>query len=380
MEGMAIDAEYGDRLYAVTGHLPALLQAPAKLSWLRAHRPDTAARVHRVLPLADWLASLLTAEQAMSRSLANEIGLLDVATGEVAAPLLEALDFDPSLVPLALPDGTVAGTVSEGVLAGMRVALCGADTQCALAAMGAREPGEAGVVAGWSTPVQLVASAPVMDSRRRIWTGLHVVPRRWVLESNAGDYGNAWAWMCRLLGLEDARADELAAAAPPGSHDTLAVLGPAVMRAASMNLSTGGLLMPVPLAVSAPDRGDLARAVRECTAYAVRANLEQLEDVAGALATAIALGGGSAASTVFPQMLADVIGRSVRAAASSETSSLGAAAVASPALGLHDTIDRAVGETAPMRRHDPDMARSARYDDGYERWRTLADQLASGAT
>jgi autoinducer 2 (AI-2) kinase len=121
--------------------------------------------------------------------------------------------------------------------------------------------------------------------------------------------------------------------------------------------------------------------VRECTAYAVRANLEQLEDVSGAPATAVALGGGAAASKAFPQILADVLGRSVHSAESPETSSLGAAAIASPALGLHDTIEHAAADAARgMRHHDPEMQRSARYDDGYERWRAIANQLASGAT
>jgi hypothetical protein len=41
-EGMAIDLACGERVYAVTGHLPALMQAPAKLAWLRANRPKVA--------------------------------------------------------------------------------------------------------------------------------------------------------------------------------------------------------------------------------------------------------------------------------------------------------------------------------------------------
>jgi autoinducer-2 kinase len=380
MEGMAIDARYGDRVYAVTGHLPALLQAPAKLAWLRANRPNVAERVHRVLPLADWLASLLTGELAMSRSLASEIGLLDISTGEVAATLLETLEMPPPLLPLVVPDGAMAGAMRMGAMVGVPVALSGADTQCALAGMAIADDRAVGVAAGWSVPVQMVAAAPLMDAERRIWTGLHVLPGTWVLESNAGDCGRAWDWICSMLSLDTVQADDLAAEAQPGSRDVLALLGPPAMRASTMNVTTGGLTLPMPLAVSAPQRGDLARAVREATAYAVRANLEQLEEISGVRAHRIALGGGILNSAVFARILADVLGRPVDLARSPETSALGAAAIASPAFGLHDTIAEAIAVvTAGMETREPDMRTSATYDDCYARWRGMAEQMESGA-
>jgi sugar (pentulose or hexulose) kinase len=380
MEGMTIDARHGGRVYAVTGHLPTLMQAPAKLAWLREHRPDATTGIARVMPLADWLASLITNEQAMSRTLASEIGLVDITNGAVAAPLLDALDLSPSLLPLLVPDGTVVGNASADGLDGLPVALCGADTQCALAAMGVVAAGSAGVVAGWSTPVQVAAQAPVMDAERRIWTGLHVADRRWVLESNAGDCGRAWAWLCETLALDPPAANALAAASPPGSHDALAVVGPPEMRASTMNVLTGGLLFPTPLAISAPGRGDLLRATLESAAYGIRSNLAQIEAIAGARATRIAVGGGMSASPLFTRILADVLARPIHVAASPETSALGAAAVASPAFGLHATIDDAIDEACRcMTVLEPNIRTSAIYDDCYARWRAVAAQLEAGA-
>ena len=40
-EGMEIDADRGDKVYQATGHLPSLMQAPAKFRWLRRHRPES---------------------------------------------------------------------------------------------------------------------------------------------------------------------------------------------------------------------------------------------------------------------------------------------------------------------------------------------------
>ncbi len=157
------------------------------------------------------------------------------------------------------------------------------------------------------------------------------------------------------------------------------MLGPRVMRASKMNVGVGALTVPLPLVMSTPERGDVLRSVLESAAYAVRANTEQLEDVAGARISRLALGGGMSHSPLFAQILADVMGRSVDVARTPETSALGAATVASPALGLHDTIESAAEEMArPMRVVEPSVHASAIYEDCYGRWCEMAAQLESG--
>jgi autoinducer 2 (AI-2) kinase len=380
-EGIAIDASRAADVYATTGHLPSLMLAPAKLSWLRAHRPHDAARVRHVLPLADWLAALLTLTPAVSRSLAAENGLLDAATGAVAAALLASLNFDIALVPPVLADGAVAGVVASGPFAGLPVALCGGDTQCAVAGMGALDPGDAAVPAGWSAPVQYVTAAPLFDPQRRTWTSLHVAPNRWILESNAGETGRVWQWACSLLRVSPDEASRLAAPVPPGARDTMAVIGARAMRAGEMNAGIGVLAFPLPLVMSAPEPGDVLRSVLEATAYAIRANLEQIEEIAGARVSALRVGGGMSRAPVFNQIVADVLDRPIEVAASPETSALGAAALASAALGLHASLDAAVAAmTGGRHALTPALAVSAAYEDCYARWCALSDEAARLAT
>jgi autoinducer 2 (AI-2) kinase len=153
------------------------------------------------------------------------------------------------------------------------------------------------------------------------------------------------------------------------------------MRASKMNAGIGALMVPLPLVMSAPERGDVLRSVLESVAYAVRANAEQLEDVAGARIMRLALGGGMSRSPLFARILTDMIDRPVDVARAPETSALGAAAVASPALGLHDTIESAAEAMAlPMRVIEPDAGASSVYEDCYGRWCEMADQLESGMT
>lgn len=379
-EGMRIDDANRDELYVTTGHLPALMQAPAKLAWLRAQRPRDAERVCTVFPLADWVASRLTGERVASRSLASEIGLIDVRSGSVAADLLRSLDLDAGLVPPVVDDGSVAGRVQAGSpVAGLPVVLTGADTQCALAGMG-RVAAGIGVVAGWSAPLQMVTPEAAFDKQMRTWTGLHVVPGRWVLESNAGECGRTWQWLLDLMALSYDDAESLATASPPGARDALAVLGPREMQASSMTVGIGAITFPLPLVMSAPDRGDVVRSALEAIAYGLRANLEQLEEIAGARSDRVALGGGMSGSRLFARIVCDVILRPLHVAASPETTAVGAAIVGSPALGLHDTIDHAANAMSRCEQLEPNVKASAVYEDCYARWDETARAFEQGLT
>ncbi len=380
-EGMEIDATDAGQVYQTTGHLPSLMQAPAKLAWLRRHRPNDSARACYVLPLADWLAMLVTRTPRVSRSLAAENGLVDVATGVLAERLIKQHGLPPELIPSLVEDGAAVGTVVDEPLAGTPVVLAGADTQCALVGLAAVEPGDAGVPAGWSAPLQLVTQRPIFDAQMRTWTAEHVVRGRWVLESNAGETGRWWQWACALAGVTPEAAERLAAESPPGANDVMAVLGARTMRASEMTAGMGGLMVPLPLVMSSPDRGDVLRAVLEGTAYALRANLEQLEEVCGSRIELLRLGGGMSRSPTFAQTLANVLDRQVEVARSPEVTAIGAAAMAGVAMRLHASIEEAVARLTGGRRIlAPDLATSAVYDDGYARWCALADGFERLAT
>jgi autoinducer 2 (AI-2) kinase len=377
-EGMAIDAKHAEAVYRATGHLPSLMQVPAKFAWLRERRPRTAERVRHAVPLADWLASTLTGTAVASRSLAAENGMLDITGGAPPEEVWSMLGVPSSLVPPVVIDGSAGGECSVAPFAGTPVVLCGGDTQCALVGMGAVTVGSAGVSAGWSAPVQLVTASPVFDAEMRTWTATHVVPQRYVVESNAGETGRVWEWLLSMLALSAPDADALAAASPAGANDVMISLGAPRMNAAAMNAGVGGITFPLPIVMAAPDRADLVRAMLESIAFAVRANLEQAEQVAGVRVAELRLGGGMSRSPLFASILAAVIGRPVVVASTPETSALGAAALAAAAFGIHDAFDGAMDAMVrPSRTIEPDARASAEYEDVYQRWFVMSEQFVS---
>jgi len=317
-EGLAIDGRMADRVYASTGKLPSLLLAPARLQWLRKHSETDFQRAAAVLAIGDWVAYRLTGELRSEQSLAGDCGLLNISTRERNTELLAELDVPEGLLaPLVASDevlgGVTAGAAKEtGLTAGTPVLIAGGDTQCALLGMGVTEPGEVGIAAGWSCPLQQVTAEPRLDPQCRTWTSLHVLPDRWVVESSTANAGQVWDWWCHTLVGDGASAlDEAAALVEQASTlggDVFALLGPAAMNAGAMGIHQGGVLMTTPLAVGAVGRAELLRAALENIAYALRANLEQAGEVTGLPASRIGIGGGLTRVPVFARVLADTLG------------------------------------------------------------------------
>lgn len=377
-EGFAIDARLGQDLYATTGHYPALVLAPAKLQWLRAHDPDAFVRVENVLPLAAYLSYRMTGEAVAERGHLADCGLLDVRDGTVARPLLETLDLDPDRTPPARDPGQPVGGLRAGAARGLRlrsgtpVFAAPPDTQAALLGCGVLNPGEGGVVAGWSAPAQIVTAAPMFDDERRTWTTLYLAPGRWAVESNAADAGRVWSWAVRTLVGDGERAMRRAFAAaatvPPGADGVTALLGPAVMGPRAMRLRPGGLFLRVPMALGEASRAALLRAVLESVVFAVKGNWEQAEAVAGGRCEAVVLTGGLARAPLFAQTLADVLDRPLEVALAGDSATRGAALCAAVGAGAFPSFQAARPMTSPARTVEPHPAASATYADHYRRW------------
>ncbi len=369
-EGGAIDEEHGPLVHATAGHLPSLMLVPAKLRWWRTHRPRAASRIAKASGLDAWAALQLTGSLAETPHGLAELGLLDVSARAPATGLLDTLGIPMDILPCLLPLGAAAGRLTRdaadatGLSSTVEVRLAGPDAQAAAVGSGAVSDGSASVPAGWSAPAQVTTAASTFDPRRRTWTTLHSVDGRWVVEGNPGDTGGAVDIIRRLLGprVTPARFDALAANAPETTRVVAAFLGPRALDLSNPGMTMGGLLSPVPITQEGLDSGTVARAALENVAFAIRESLSLAREVVGQAyhqqireggevpafagmtegsgplsssppqtgertpslalprrwgrepepADAVALSGGMAESSVFPGLLADVLGEPVR--------------------------------------------------------------------
>jgi autoinducer 2 (AI-2) kinase len=124
------------------------------------------------------------------------------------------------------------------------------------------------------------------------------------------------------------------------------------------------------------DRRACIRAVEEQAAFATRGHLAILEELTGSRFTEVAFAGGGAKGTLWPRIVADVLGVTVRVPAVKESTALGAALFAGLGVGLYDDLDRVTRDIVRVERTiDPDPVAHETYDAAYARWSAVYPRI-----
>lgn len=381
-QGLEVLSAIGpQRLYEITGHTAPFIFPLARLLWFREHDRR---EVARLLMLNDWMTWRLSGEWMAEPSNGTESMLFDLRAREWSAELLDRFSIPRSILPPIRPSGIGVGAVTAGAAraTGLRegtpVFSGGADTQCALLGAGAVEPGDTAAILGTTTPLQTVTERPLFDPRVNLWAGCHVVPERWVLESNLGDTGDAYQWILDLAAAghadRHAAAEALARAAAPGG--AYSYVGPEIFNVTAMRPDRpGAVFFHYPGLHQRPSAGDLIRSFFENVGFAARANLAQLEEVTGRRTERLLLGGGLTRSTLLLEILTDVLGLPVQYAEQPDSTALGCAIQIASAAGIHPNLPAALQAMSRRRQLSPDPARHETYTRNYEKWRELYGHL-----
>jgi len=365
-EYFEVAEKMGQALLEETGSWPLPLHASARLLWLKNQQPEKFSRVHTLFGMGEWLTYRLSGVRAIDATLAGATGLFHLAEKDWCWQRIDELGLPRAIFPALIDAGCAVGKLSSdaaahlGLTAGVLVAMGGADTQCSLLGGGVIEPGDVGVVAGTTAPVQAVLDRPCLDPAGKSLGSYHIVPGRWVLESNGGGMGYSLSLMARIL-FPKAPDPELrllaeAAQSEPGAAGMLSTLGADVMNMRAPSMPMGHISMGHMGYLSDPaPRRHLVRALVEGCACGVRANLEQLDsvlapDLPGTNPASVTLCGGMSRSTVFGQLLANLVAREVAVPKTHQTSALGAAICAGVATGAYPDFIAACHALTAVRR------------------------------
>lgn len=382
MEGLEVLGELGgDRLYEITGHSAPFIFPLARYLWYRKRGGPAVARL---LMINDWMTYRLSGEASTEPSNAAESMLFDFRRREWSQDILQQFAIPAAILPPVFSAGERIGSVhaaaaaATGLAIGTPVFAGGADTQCALLGAGAVDAGDVAVILGTTCPVQAVVAEPTLDPAASLWAGCHVVPQRWVIESNAGSTGDAYLWLLDLLvqtpGDRYARAEELARA--ERDTGTFTFIGPRIFDLTKIRPDMpGGLLFRFPTLQLRPNAGQLLRAFLESIAYAVRANIAQIEAVTGVRTTRLIAGGGMSRNDLLMQLTADITGLPVRRSCEAENTGLGCAILVASGAGVHADIITAARAMCRHQEIAPDLGRREQSEIGFSKWRELYERL-----
>ena len=387
-EGGIIDEDLGDEIYSITGHLQSFLFAPAKLKWFKQNQPRLYRNIKSVITLADWIVYKLTGELVSEYTLASESGLINIKSRQWAYELLNKLDLpDNHHVPIQNA-GTAIGKTNKktehltGIHKGTTVVLSGADSQCGLLGMGITKPYKTGIVSGWSIPVITTTSFPQFDYNKNIWAGCTLSKNIWSVESTCGDAGNSYSWLINILYGHVIQSNRFSTAnleatkIPIGSYGVYSLLGPSHMNMNKIGIKRGGILLPVPVTHNNITRGHIVRSALESIAFAVRRNLEQSEQVIDQVPSDIAVSGGMTLTTLWPEILANVLGKSISLTNNPNASALGAYLCSLKGLGHFESIE-AASESQLTKLHtvEANPVYSSEYSDHYAKWVSISNEM-----
>lgn len=347
--------------------------AATSITWLRDEQPK-AYRAARTIGFANtFVTARLTGEFAVDPTMLGVSGLADIGDPwRWSEGLCEKLGVDVALLPKIIGSADVVGAVTRsaaeqtGLEPGTPV-VCGAgDVPAGAVGAGALSSDTLFYVAGSTDCGALPMPRPTADLR---WVNTAYIPRdTWFGIGTASSTGVSIEWFLReVLGREGPDGlrlmTELAASSPPGSNRVLYLPYLQGERTPVWDPLARGAFIGL---TSRTTRADLARAVFEGTAFALKHVLDCAEDVAGGPVKEVRAVGGGTRNALWNQIKADVMQTPLDVLEFQETGTLGAALLAGLGAGIYATFEgaAAVGRAAGgTRTVEPNPALADLYDE-----------------
>ena len=362
----------------------------------------------RLIEGADWLVWQLTGVETRNSCTAGYKALWSKADGFPGEAYFGSLDpafatiVEDKMSRVIRPIGERAGELSAkaaawtGLRPGTPVAVGNVDAHVSVPAVGVTEPGTMVAVMGTST------CHMVLGSRQAFAEGMcgvvedGIIPGLFGYETGQAAVGDMFAWFTKQavppeihdrarsqgVGVH-AVLESDAGALRPGESGLIALDWWNGNRSVLVDADLSGLLLGATLATRP---AEIYRALLEATVFGTRTIIESLDRAGVAVDRIVACGGLPERIPLLMQLTADIAGREVDVAASSQASALGAAmwgaVAAGPAAGGYGSIGEAAA--AMVRPHAqtyrPHRPAARMYDELYAEYTSLHDHFGRGGT
>lgn len=361
----------------------------------------------RLIEAADWIVWQLTGVEKRNMCTAGYKAIWDKRTGFVSNDFLGALDprlrdvIDTKMTRALHPAGTRAGYVKPalaeklGLSSRTAVAVGNVDAHVAVPACTVVEPHRMVMVMGTSICHMVMAeSYKYVDGICGVVED-GILPGLYGYEAGQSAVGDIFNWYvehavparvheeARQRGLNVHQLlEERAARLLPGEAGLLALDWWNGNRSILVDGDLAGVMLGYSLATK-PE--EVYRALLEATAFGTATIIRAFETAGVPIDELVACGGLPQRNRLLMQIYADVTGKSIRVAASSQTSALGAAMFAAVAAGAaaggYDTIQDAVRCMARLKDevYRPDAGRNRTYGRLLAEYTRLHDYFGRGA-
>lgn len=366
-----------DEVFHVTGNpvAPGAYSLPTIL-WLKHQEPDTFHHAHKLMVPGGYLVARLTGNFTIDFSRACTTLIFDIRRKEWHRPFLEALNIPREKLPTPMDSTQVAGEVTDaaGRLTGLEpgtpvIAGC-MDTVGASIGAGVIEPGQCFVIMGTAARVATPLNKAHFDQRFMNCT--NILPETWLAIGAVNGVGSSLRWLRDNFGQMEAQVAQLTGAdvydllteqvtlSPPGSKGLIFLPYISGERTPIWDPYARAVFLGITLA---HDRRDFFRSVLEGAAFAIRHAIDILVNEQRLQLQELRIAGTAAKSSVWNQIIADVLGQTVASVSSSNAEVLGAAVLAGKAIGVYTDLESVLNDCIAVdERYEPNPAAHAAYD------------------
>ncbi len=300
---------------------------------------------------------------------ASRTQLMNISTLEWDQEMLAAFDIPALMLPKIKSSSEVYGSLARTSLAGVPIAGILGDQQAALVGQTCFQPGEVKNTYGTGC-FMLMNTGALKESRSGLLTTvaykLGDKPACYALEGSVAITGALVQWLRDNLGLIDKSEDvEQLAQTVDDNGGVYFVPAFSGLYAPYWKDSARGVIVGL---TRYSNKGHLARAVLEATAFQTRELVEAMEQDAGIHFAELRTDGGMIANDLLMQFQADILNRPVLRPAMRETTALGAAYAAGLACGFYDSLEELRENWAVDRTWSPKMEESQR-ERTFRKWK-----------
>lgn len=293
---------------------------------------------------------------------ASRTQLMNLATLDWDESILADFGIPKSMLPKIRSSSEIYGEAASKAIKGAPVAGVLGDQQAALFGQACFTPGEAKNTYGTGCFMLMNTGETAVPSKCGLLTTVGYKigdkPAVYALEGSIAITGALVQWLRDNLGLIEKSADiETLARSVQDNGGAYFVPAFSGLYAPHWKDSARGVVAGLTRFVN---KGHLARAVLEATAYQVREVLDAMETDSGIELTALRADGGMVVNSLLMQFQADILNKPVVRPVVQETTALGAAYVAGLAVGFFRDTDELVANWAEDYRWQPTMDEETR--------------------
>lgn len=378
-----------EEIYMISGQTFALGAIP-RLIWVKNNLPEVYAKTKAITMLNDWIVYRLTGILSIEPSNGSTTGIIDAKTRNWDTSIMKKCGIKEDIYPTIYESATPIGNITEAIASrtGLStkcvVVTGGGDVPMGCIGVGAVKEGDAALFGGSFWQLEFNTNTPSINKEERVRVNCHAIPNMWQQELIAFYPGLVLRWF------RDAFCQYEIEIAQKSEDDVYNILN---KEAEKVPVGSNGMLCsfssimdykqwkhPSPCFTNFGidpltfNKATFYRSILENAALVTLGHKKIIESMMGTFPSSITFASGASKSPLWCQIVADVLGVTVKVPLVKEATALGAAFCAGVGAKILPNLVYAADNFVTIEHtYTPNKENHKLYQAIFETWKQLSE-------